>query len=248
MEGEVMNLIQALYDLKNDANSDLRKSELLKFVAACFKYAEVSQSQNYQDIFALYKNHFRKNGFFVEFGATDGITGSNTYLLERDFYWSGILAEPNKVWHSSLAANRNCDISDKCVFTVTGETVEFVTTEDAALSTVKGFGLDDEFGHVRKNAPTVQVETISLLDLLKEYNAPETIDFMSVDTEGTEYGILNAFFQQNKNQYNIRCVTVEHNFTPMRDKIHTLMAVNGYTRKFTEISRWDDFFVKGGEG
>jgi FkbM family methyltransferase len=129
------------------------------------------------------------------------------------------------------------------VFTVSGEQVEFVTTEDAALSTVKGFGLDDEFGNIRKNSPTTQVETMSLVDLLDEYKTPEIIDFMSVDTEGTEFGILNAFFQQNK-KYHVRAITVEHNFTSMRDKIHALLASNGYSRKFTEISRWDDFFTK----
>lgn len=239
-----MNLVQALYEIKNDAYADFRKSEILKFVASCFKYADNSHSQNYQDVFALFSNSFKTNGFFVEFGATDGITGSNTYILEKNFYWNGILAEPNASWHERLSANRQCSISDKCVFTTTGETVEFVTTEDAALSTVKGFGLDDEFGHVRKDAPTVQVETISLLDLLRSYEAPRIIDFMSVDTEGTEYGILNAFFQQNNNEYNIRAITVEHNFTPMRDKLHALLASNGYTRKFTEISRWDDFYTK----
>ena len=238
-----MNLIQALYELKSDAHTDFRKSDLLKFVGSCFRYSDVSQSQNFQDVWGLFENDFKENGFFVEFGATDGITGSNTYLLEKSFKWTGILAEPNTVWHERLAANRTCSISDKCVFTVSGEQVEFVTTEDAALSTVKGFGLDDEFGNIRKNSPTTQVETISLVDLLDEYKAPEVIDFMSVDTEGTEFGILNAFFQQNK-KYHVRAITVEHNFTSMRDKIHALLASNGYSRKFTEISRWDDFFTK----
>lgn len=244
MGGELMNLIQSLYEIKSGEHTDFRRSELLKFVTSCFKYADVSQSQNYQDIFALFANGFNTNGFFVEFGATDGITGSNTYLLEKNFNWNGILAEPNSVWHERLRKNRGCDMTDKCVFTTTGDIVEFVTTDDAALSTVKGFGLDDEFGHVRKNAPTVNVETISLYDMLKEYNAPKAIDYMSVDTEGTEYGILNAFFQRNQNEYLVRSITVEHNFTPMRDKLHTLLASQGYTRKFTEVSRWDDFFTK----
>jgi FkbM family methyltransferase len=239
----MMNLVKALYELKNENNTDFRRSEVLKFVSSCFKYAEETQAQNYQDVFGLFANNFRKNGFFVEFGATDGITGSNTYLLEKSFGWQGILAEPNVVWHESLSNNRNCMITDKCVFTVSNETVDFVATEDAALSTVKGFGLDDEFSEVRKNSPIIQVRTISLVDLLDDYMAPNVIDFMSVDTEGTEFGILNAFFQQNK-KYDIRAITVEHNFTSMRDKIHALLASNGYTRKFTEISRWDDFFVK----
>ena len=48
-----------------------------------------------QDIFVLYTLNWKRNGFFVEFGATNGIDLSNTYLLEKDFGWKGILSEPN---------------------------------------------------------------------------------------------------------------------------------------------------------
>jgi FkbM family methyltransferase len=241
--GEKMNLIQSMYEIKNKGNESVRNSELLKFIGSCLTYAEHSEAQNYQDVWALHENNFKKNGFYVEFGATDGIVGSNTYLLEKQYEWTGILAEPNPVWHDRLKANRNCNISEKCVFVKSNEFIEFATTEDPTLSTVKGFGLDDEFGNVRKDSPTIKLETISLVDLLDAYSAPEVIDYMSVDTEGTEFGILNAFFQQNT-KYKVRAITVEHNFTPMRDKIHALLASNGYNRKFTEVSRWDDFFVR----
>lgn len=48
-----------------------------------------------QDIFVLYTLNWKRNGFFVEFGATNGIDLSNTYLLEKDFGWKGLLSEPN---------------------------------------------------------------------------------------------------------------------------------------------------------
>ncbi|MEA2989895.1 MAG: hypothetical protein QOG83_2606 [Alphaproteobacteria bacterium] len=43
----------------------------------------------------LHETGRKTSGYFVEFGATDGSNLSNTYLLERDFGWHGILAEPN---------------------------------------------------------------------------------------------------------------------------------------------------------
>ena len=52
------------------------------------------KSQIYQDIFVLYTLNWKRNGFFVEFGATNGFDLSNSYLLEKDFGWKGILCEP----------------------------------------------------------------------------------------------------------------------------------------------------------
>ena len=54
--------------------------------------------------------------FFVEFGATNGINGSNTYLLEDRFNWRGILAEPAKIFHNELIKNRKCLIETNLVW------------------------------------------------------------------------------------------------------------------------------------
>lgn len=43
-----------------------------------------------------------KNGFFVEFGACDGLHFSSTLLLEKSFGWKGILAEPNGAYQKKL--------------------------------------------------------------------------------------------------------------------------------------------------
>lgn len=203
-----------------------------------------TNAQNYQDLWALFENKFKRDGFFVEFGATDGVTGNNTLLLEREYGWTGILAEPNPHWHNDLFLNRKCNITKKCVYIKSGVNVDFLMTDAPDLATIKGFGDDDEWKEARKNAPSIKVPTISLLELLDYYRAPDIIDYMSVDTEGTEYGILNAFFAQNANKYKVRAITVEHNFTPMRDKLLELMTANGYRRVFTEVSRWDDYYVR----
>ena len=61
-----------------------------------------TKSQMKQDLFVLSELKMQTNGFFVEFGATNGIDLSNTYLLEFHFNWTGILAESAKCWHESL--------------------------------------------------------------------------------------------------------------------------------------------------
>lgn len=241
----MIDFFKALYDIKNGNFYSDREKDLLKFGAACFSHYEKSTAQNYQDIWTLFENGFKRDGFFVEFGATDGITGNNTYLLETEYNWTGILAEPNSVWIERLVQNRpNSIIDERCVFVESGGTVNFLRVDDPALSTIKGFGIDDEFADRRaKSSDVVTVKTVSLYDLLVEKNAPEYIDYISVDTEGTEYGILNAFLQKN-DKFKVRTFTIEHNFGPMRERIQALMMSHGYQRKFPEISRWDDFYVK----
>ena len=61
-----------------------------------------SKAQLRQDLFVLSELEFKKNGYFVEFGATNGFDISNSYLLETKFNWKGIAAEPAKKWHHEL--------------------------------------------------------------------------------------------------------------------------------------------------
>ena len=75
-----------------------------------------SKSQLAQDIFVVANTKYKKNNFFVEFGATDGITISNTHLLEKELNWNGILIEPASIWHDSLKKNRSCIIDKRCIF------------------------------------------------------------------------------------------------------------------------------------
>ena len=85
----------------------------------------LSFSQYGQDIFVLSELNFKKNGYFVEFGTGNGKNLSNTHLLEKNYNWSGFLAEPAKSWHEELLANRNCQISFDLVHPVTGLSLEF---------------------------------------------------------------------------------------------------------------------------
>jgi hypothetical protein len=79
---------------------------------------KLSKAQIAQDLFVLSELGFKKSGFFVEFGATDGVQLSNTHLLETEFSWTGILAEPGRNWHKELEKNRNASIEKDCVWSV----------------------------------------------------------------------------------------------------------------------------------
>lgn len=61
-----------------------------------------SMSQLGQDLWVLEQTNYKRGGYFVEFGATDGVMLSNTWLLEEEFGWTGLLAEPNPKFFAKL--------------------------------------------------------------------------------------------------------------------------------------------------
>ena len=95
----------------------------------------LSKSQFAQDLFVLTELNFKKNGFFIEFGASHPTSGSNTYLLESDFGWNNILAEPSKSCHDQLLRNRNVFVEKDCVWHTSDATLSFI--EHGVLSTRK---------------------------------------------------------------------------------------------------------------
>ena len=210
--------------------------ELCRFLLA---HAKKSHSQELQDLIALYFTN-QKSGYFVEFGATGGFELSNTYLLEKEYGWSGILAEPARVWHKDLFANRSCHISVECVYSVSGEKIHFSEVQNKTLSTISAFGNQDLHSQERLHSETYFVDTISLIDLLQKFNAPKTIDFLSVDTEGSEFELLRDF---RFDLFKFKFICIEHNFTSNEVRIDELLWQNGYIRILSKSSDFDAWFV-----
>jgi len=202
---------------------------------------EASRAQLQQDIFAWSRCDFRSGGFFVEFGACDGVRHSNTQMLEVEHGWTGILAEPARRWHDALASNRpGARIEHECVWSRTGEQLMFVEPDTAELSTIETFADADRHGPSRRRGARYPVRTISLDDLLDRHDAPEHIDYLSLDTEGSEFEILAA---HDFGSRRIRVITCEHNYSPARERVRQLLIENGYERLRTDLSLWDDWYV-----
>jgi FkbM family methyltransferase len=224
----------------------LRKLELLLAfdddrVLPLTRYVCKSKADMGQDLFVLAETGIKRGGYFVEFGAADGIHGSNTWLLESEFGWTGILAEPASIWQASLSRNRTANIEPRCVWATSGELLRFDQTTVPELSTVSGFRDQDGHGKRRKIARSYGVKSISLLDLLEKYGAPSEIDYLSLDTEGSELSILESF---DFDRYTFAVISCEHNFSATRESVHALLCAKGYVRKFERYSRFDDFYVR----
>lgn len=211
------------------------------------QYSKFSNSQLYQDIFVLSALNFKKEGFFVEFGACDGKHLSNTLLLEKIFNWTGILSEPATLYHEALSKNRNCIIDKDAVYSETGKELDFqMVHEFSDLSGLTENLTDNQKDKHRfkrnSNFEIYKVNTISLGDLLKKYNAPNEIDYMSVDTEGSEYEILKNF---NFTEYKIKIITIEHNYyNEKRSLIKELLEKNNFIHILENHSQWDDWYIQ----
>ena len=230
--------------LNRQREGDLQHADLWTFFGFCQRMLDSSLSQIYQDLWVLYMLAEKKEGYFVEFGACDGVLLSNTILLEKSYGWTGILAEPNPAWYKQLTQSRNAICVSECVSHQTGDIIEFLITEERPeLSRIAKIVPDDvhERNGNRDNVKKINVSTISLLDLLREQNAPKVIDYLSIDTEGSEYEILKNF---DFSAYSFRLITVEHaGESEKRQKIQKLLEGHNYTRWHTSISRWDDWYI-----
>ena len=203
-------------------------------------WQSLSRSQLGQDLWVLEQLGWKQGGFFVEFGATDGVLLSNSWLLEKYFHWNGICAEPNPKFFERLQENRSCRLTSACVHANTGLKMRFVLAD--AFGGLADYARDDQ--HVgRRDAyaavgDVIDVTTTSLMDLLDQQGAPAVIDYLSIDTEGSELLILEGI---DWSRYQFRCITVEHNYTAQRQGIQKLLEAQGYQR---QEAQWDDWYVK----
>ncbi len=126
----------------------------------------------------------RRDGFFVEAGANDGLFQSNTALLERSFGWDGLLVEPSPQACRLARANRNATVHN-CALVADGYEGETVTGDfdGYPMGSVGGSRLG------RESAVTVPARTLQ--SLLDERGVTH-VDFLSLDAEGYELEILHG--------------------------------------------------------
>jgi FkbM family methyltransferase len=205
-----------------------------------------AKSQLGQDLFVLSMSKFLRGGFFVEAGALDGVTGSNSFLLESRFGWKGILVEPIPRMHHRIKIARSATLDTRALWSQTGVSMRFRETKTVGLSVFEHLAGEDSHAESRKDvAQEYDVMTVSLNDLLKEHSAPHVIDYLSLDTEGSELQILEAFSFKD---WLVRLITVEHNNSPQRDKIRSFLTSLGYElSSFCNLSGGDDWFTLSGE-
>lgn len=196
-----------------------------------------SFSEYKQDQMVLKHYNYKKNGYFVDIGAYNGKDLSNTYVLEKDYDWKGLCFEPLKKEFEMLQKERpNSICINKAVFSESDKEFDFAVSN--LSSGIKEY--IDKHAYILETCSFEKVKSISLTDALDQNNAPNFIEYMSIDTEGSELEVLKGV---DFEKYSFGIIHIEHNFEePKRTNIKTFLAEKGYT--YTGENNVDDCFAK----
>ncbi len=203
----------------------------------------MSYGQLKQDLLCLDYFDKKRDGYFVDIGAGNGRDLSNTYLLEKEYGWKGICVEPLDAPFKLCQECRPNSICRQTAIYDKEAEVEFSYIEGSSGEDYMYSGITNDIKHhvtkVENSSKKILMNTITLNKLLEEAGAPEVMDFLSIDTEGSESKILEAL---DHKKYKFRYITVEHNYLMgQRSDIARVLTSNGY--QFHMENQWDDVYI-----
>lgn len=193
----------------------------------------------------------KRDGFFIECGALDGESISNTLLFEIQFGWQGLLIEAIPEAFAKLrnknrrAYSINAALSKKAYPTI----IQFEVLSQHALSGAldeNGLSARQKGNRFAKNYPrshVITVEALPIFSILAAIGNP-IVDYFSLDIEGSEEGVLETIPWQ---QVDIRVLQVEY-LHSNKTNILRIMDAAGYDNLTPKLNLKTDFiFVKRGQ-
>lgn len=175
------------------------------------------------NIFDYENNGLPRKGYFIDCAAGDAVTYSNTFFLEAQLGWEGLLIEPNPIFHKDIEEKRSSKLIKECIGANDGDSLRF-RVDNKLLGGLVG----DEFDNNIKNredelesAEIIEVETKTLSTVLSENKSPNSIDYLSLDVEGAEEFILKNF---DFEKYTFKFMTIER----PTNALNILLDRNGY--------------------
>ena len=217
---------------------------------------ELYKSQLGQDKWVLETLNYKKNGFYLEIGAADGVMCSNCYVLDKLYDWKGICFEPNKRCFKMLKHNRTALLVNellgkdkgKEVLFHCGDQISFVKNNDHNLD-INKFKKILQKGNLEYKSYYLKTRLIS--NILEDVKCPKVIDYISIDIEGMEYDVLSTF---PFDKYHVNTITVEHNAPHIgegyRMRLRKLLTDNNmvFVKGNDPVKNWnhgpiDDYYV-----
>ena len=171
-------------------------------------------------------------GTFVDIGAHDGVSFSNSHFFETVRGWRGVAIEPNPDAFAQLAVNRkcaalNCGISDapnRVPFLKISGYSEMLSGIVDNYQPEHRQRIEQEIVQFGGSAQVITIETRTLNDIAQQEVLSE-ITYLSIDTEGSELSILKSI---DFSRIFVHALTVEFNFEPVKTRMVSLMHAQGF--------------------
>lgn len=180
---------------------------------------------------------FKKGGYFLDFGAFDGVTISNSLFLERMLDWKGICVEPNPTYYPRLCVERRVVTINAALWPTARQSLKLCDAH--GLSSVEQYAGQDSNADLRQQITRawVSVDSVNPAELMTRFAVPEYVEYLSLDTEGCECEILEVI---DFAVYKIALITVEHNHhAASQARARRLLNRHGYC---VVQNRNDDWF------
>ena len=193
-------------------------------------------SQYHEDVILNKIFKGKKDGVCVEVGGFDGVTGSNTFFFEK-LGWKCMVVEPMPNFCEAIRNARSCIIAEYAASSKEG-VVDFYVAEGVETLSTMEFS-ETHFSRIKETPNStlnkIQVKTKRLDTILKE-NEFFDIDFMTIDVEGHELGVLSGLDFETSN---IKIIIIEDNSNGFDNSVKKLMESKGYKRfKKTGCNDW----------
>lgn len=181
-------------------------------------------------------------GTSIDVGAMDGFHGNNSHMFELQG-WDVLCVEPNPIYaHQCKLIRKN--VSDFAVGAKNENAIEFSVFDVGGgnLSAISGLRTDqrlvDAHSHLITRQYTIKVSVRTLDYIIQNhFSHIDKIDFVSIDTEGTELDVLRGF---DILRWMPTLFIIENNFE--EPEISQYLAEFGYVRDRRETI--NDFYIK----
>jgi FkbM family methyltransferase len=218
-------------------------SKLLNTASYFLQKGIAPESQLLQDLWVI-SQHGDNPGFFLDIGAGHPIHISNSWTLQSQFDWEGIIFEPNPEFSLLQKQIRSAPGVEILKLAVTPTKQDFMNykSDGEYSGDPDNFPgeLHSERNKSRKKILTERVPATTLREVL-ETRGITKVDYISLDIEGGELDILKSF---PFDVCSVHLITVEHNFR--RDdmlKIDKFLEEKNFRRSLNSETEWDSFYV-----
>ena len=193
----------------------------------------------------------KPNGVFLDIGAHDGVTGSNTWFCEKKLNWTGICFEPIEDLFEKLSKNRNCicvqgAVADKDGMATFRQVIPGPGRSSEMLSGIETLfdpraiqRIETEIQENGGSYKLIHVPTYELTKILSKHNINH-IDFLSLDIEGGELEVLKTI---DFKKFYIAAIAVENNYK--MPEIRSFLESKGF--RYITMLTVDEIYINKNE-